>query len=157
LVTRLYFAAAARGLLAVHFSAPDRTLGEAAAIFTHNARIMLATVGLAYYAARVRERQIVEEHPVAWLGARVIDGVLLAGAASQVILAGVLLGAYGSQQVRAFMPYAPVEIVAWLVILALYLRARRRQIQQREATIALACGLLLLALAAALEAFVGSA
>lgn len=121
-ITGLAFASATRGLLAVQFVTLPHGPAQALSIFTHNARIMLTLIIVAFLARRAARS--------AGLPARVLlifnDGCVIVAAAVQASLAGMLLGAYGMRQLEALMPYGPVEVTAWMLALSVYVRARRR-------------------------------
>jgi uncharacterized membrane protein SpoIIM required for sporulation len=79
--------------------------------------------------------------------------VLALEVALNVLVVGAALGAYGRRMVTAILPHGLLELAAFAVALALYLRARRvRLAPPRIATTALAC-VGLLALAAVLETY----
>lgn len=151
LVTHLAFAGQARRLLAVHFAViPDRS-SEALTIWLHNSRLVLgvavwtAFIGLLRALAadgRTRRSPI----PL-WIG----DGLLGLWAFATVLAAGVLLGAYGAAQAKAFWPYAPIEVAAWALLIALYIDTRRCLVSVRGVLAGFAGVELLLALAAVLE------
>jgi hypothetical protein len=151
LLTRLAFAEQARRLLAVHFARiPDRA-SEALAIWLHNSRLVLGVTVWTAFTSMVRavatdSRPSKTPIPV-WVG----DVLLGLWAFTIVLLTGVLLGAYGAAQAKAFWPYALVEIGAWALLIAVYVDARRRRAGAWRVLMGLATVELLLALAAVLE------
>jgi hypothetical protein len=146
LVTDLAFAAQARRLLAVHFTTVPARPGEAVAIWLRNSHLVagvavcLCVNGLAHTVKTARR-------PSFSLG----DVVLALWAVGVAVTAGVLLGAYGSVQARAFWPYAPVELTAWATLLAVYADARLGRHGWRQTVRGLLSVELLLAVAAILE------
>jgi hypothetical protein len=152
LVTHFAFAGSARDILAVHFAAVPARPSEALSIWLHNSRVVLGVAGCAALSGVVRAvapdgLRMVERIPL-WAS----DAILCVWAAGVSFASGVLMGAYGTEQLRAFWPYAPVEVTAWALLLALYINVR----QGRDGWRQTACGLVavevLLALAAILEA-----
>jgi hypothetical protein len=145
LLTHLVFAAQARRLLAVHFAAiPDQPT-QALAIWLHNSRLVFAVAAWASTVAA--QNHLSEKRIPLWVG----DVLLGAWALATVIVAGVLLGAYGAVQAHAFWPFAPVELAAWALLLALYIDTRRHRMSIRRALVGFVSVELLLALAAVLE------
>lgn len=145
-VTRITFARAVRELLAVHFVQGPLGLGEAAAILAENSKV--AAVVAVPIVAALLTRRLGAISRMFWT----FDVLLCAWATLTAALSGVLLGAYGSLQLRAFMPFAPVEVSAWMLLSAVYVCARRRQLAWREMLAGLLLVEVLLALAALLEA-----
>jgi hypothetical protein len=154
LLTHLAFATQARRLLAVHFTAIPARPGEAVAIWTHNSRLVLGVA--VCVALTVIVRALTEGLRKGSERLWASDGLLALWALGTTVTAGVLLGAYGSAQAHAFWPYAPVETLAWAILLALYINARRGPIGWRQAIWSIVGVELLLALAATLETFGGS-
>jgi len=155
-VTGLWLAAPARSLLAVHFQAIPRTAGTATAIWLHNAKQLL---GVAVFAvAQPAARALLDGARPRWQHLALFGCDILIGgwAIGSSLAAGVLVGAYGSRQLRNFVPYAPVEITAWLLLVVLYLDLRRGRAGLRDAAARLGLVAALLALAAVLELWAGS-
>jgi hypothetical protein len=145
LVTHLAFAGQARRLLAVHFTVIPGRPSEVIAIWLHNSRLVL---GVTAWTTTVIANSRLPKQPIPlWIG----DVLLALWALGTVFVAGVLLGAYGAVQARAFWPYAPVEVAAWTLMLALYIDTRRARISVRGVLVGFAGVELLLALAAVLE------
>jgi hypothetical protein len=145
LLTHLAFAVQARRLLAVHFATlPDRP-GQALAIWLHNSRLVLGIT--AWMSTVAAERCLARTSIPLWVG----DVLLGVWAWGTVLVAGVLLGAYGAMQAKAFWPFAPVEITAWALLLSLYIDTRRRRVSIRRALAGIVAVELLLAVAAVLE------
>ncbi|HXA54913.1 MAG TPA: hypothetical protein VNV37_08575, partial [Solirubrobacteraceae bacterium] len=114
LLTHLAFAVQARRLLAVHFATIPDEPGQALAIWLHNSRLVL---GIAVWMSTVAaDGRLARTSIPLWVG----DVLLGVWAWGTVLAAGVLLGAYGATQAKAFWPFAPVEITAWALLLALY-------------------------------------
>ncbi len=78
------------------------------------------------------------------------------GRPGSAALAGVLTGAYGLAQIRAFLPQGPVELTAWALLIALYVQVRRQRVGAWRAVCQLALILLILAAAAVLELWLGA-
>ncbi|MGA2163710.1 MAG: hypothetical protein ABSH36_04500 [Solirubrobacteraceae bacterium] len=151
-VTRVAFASSARRLLAVHFINHFKDPASVAfGIWLNNSKMTagvaacIALVALTRWIAPAGRRGV-ERIPV-W----VMDVILGVWAVWTAVLAGVLLGAYGSLQLHAFLPDGPAEIVAWALLLALYINARRGRNGCRATVCGLAAVEGLLALAAVLE------
>jgi hypothetical protein len=82
---------------------------------------------------------------------------LIAGwAAGSSLVAGVLLGAYGTRQLAVFLPDGPVEVAAWLLLIVLYLDVRCGRATPKTAVGWLAAVAGLLAIAAVLELGAGA-
>jgi uncharacterized membrane protein SpoIIM required for sporulation len=81
------------------------------------------------------------------------DALLGLLVAFNAIVVGAALGAHGTRMLTAILPHGPVELAAFTLALALYVRARESRIPARRvAAIAVAC-VSGLALAAVLETF----
>lgn len=154
LITRLAFQPAIQQLLRVHFVAVSHHADSALGIWLHNARfvtgfaVFLGCARLAQQDAHTArtERTIL----------RACDGLLVAWATGTALLAGVLLGAYGSRQVRAFLPQGPVELLAWALLIGVYIGVRRQWLGALRAARLLAAVLAILAASAVLELWVGA-
>jgi hypothetical protein len=154
LLTRLVFREAARRLLRVHFVAVPHHAGDALGIWLHNATIVLGFaifLGCAQLAQRAPDAARTE-----WAILRAGDGAMFIWATWTAVLAGVLAGAYGSVQIRAFLPQGPVEIAAWALLIALYIRVRRQRLAAGTTALLLAVVLVMLALSAVLELWAGA-
>jgi hypothetical protein len=143
LLTHLAFAAQARRLLAVHFATIPARPSIAAGIWLHNSHLVIGVAVCLFVTGLAGSRKG---------GFRVADLLLTVWALSVALIVGVLLGAYGSVQARAFWPYAPVEIAAWAMLLAVYASARLGRPGWRRTVRGLLTVELLLAVAAFLEA-----
>jgi hypothetical protein len=153
-ITRLAFAARAKRLLRVHFIGVSHHAAAAAGIWVHNARIFIGFavfLACAYFIQR-DERSARTERAIL----RACDGALLLWATGTAALAGVLTGAYGLAQIRAFLPQGPVELAAWALLIALYIQIRKRRVRAGPAVRQLALVLFLLAVAAVLELWLGA-
>jgi hypothetical protein len=154
LITGLAFQNAARRLLRVHFDGVPHHAANALGIWLHNATIVMGfAVFLACAEFTQRDGQAARiERAIL----RTCDGAMFLWATGTVVLAGVLAGAYGSRQLDAFLPQGPVEIVAWALLIALYIKVRRQQIAAARAARLLAVVFLVLAAAAVLELWAGA-
>jgi hypothetical protein len=155
LVTRFAFAEQARRLLSVHFAVIADQPGEALTIWLDNSRLVLGvTIWMILTAGGLPSRTVkpgdqTRTVPVValWVG----DVLLGLWILVTVLLAGVLLGAYGAVQARAFWPYAPVEVSAWALLIATYIDTRRRRGGMRRVAACLVMVEGLLVIAAVLE------
>jgi hypothetical protein len=156
LMVGIGFPAQARSVLAVHFASLPRSAGVAGAIWLHNAR---ATAGVAVFAAaRPLSRRLLDGARPVWDRAivTVCDVIVGGWAVGSSLVAGVLLGAYGTRQLAVFLPDGPVELTAWLLLVLLYLdvRGSRASLQQAAGRLAVILGLL--GVAAILELWAGA-
>ncbi|MGH2903318.1 MAG: hypothetical protein ACRDK7_07020 [Solirubrobacteraceae bacterium] len=153
-ITRVAFATQARRLLRVHFTGVSHDAATAAGIWAHNTRIFIGfAVFLACaYFIQHDERSARIERTIL----RTCDGALLLWATGTAALAGVLAGAYGLAQIRAFLPQGPVELAAWALLIALYIHVRRQQVRAARAVRELAVIVLVLAASAVLELWLGA-
>jgi hypothetical protein len=147
LVTHLAFAAQARRVLAVHFSTVPAKPGEAVAIWLHNSRLVVG-VAICIVVSGLVKATRGSARPSFVLS----DALLTIWAVSVVVTTGVLLGAYGNAQAKVFWPYAPVELVGWALLLAVYTNARLRHYGWRQIAQGLVSVEAILAVAAILEA-----
>lgn len=152
LLTHLWFAPQARRLLAVRFITVPPQPSEALAIWLHNSKLV-AGVTIAITASLLAR----------WFGHGrgncsplwVADAILAVWAVGVVLTAGVLLGAYGTVQAKAFWPHGPAEACAWALLLTVYVQVRRGRRSWQHTISGLAWVEVLLALAALLEVFGG--
>jgi hypothetical protein len=154
LATHFVFAGAARRLLDVHFAALHHQAAAAAGIWMHNATIFLGFVvflGCAHVLQASQQLGRFERRIL-----RACDGVLCLWATGTSTLAGMLIGAYGTRQISAFLPQAPVEIAAWMLLLVLYVDVRRGRATVAFTVRRLPVILALLALGAVLELWAGA-
>lgn len=151
LLTHFAFAADARRILAVRFVGIPNRPEEALSIWLHNSRVVLGVAVVALIARFVPKRRSVGHRGAEHIPLLVSDVILGVWAVGTVALAGVLAGAYGSAQLRAFMPDGPVEVTAWALLITLYIDARRRRGSGRRLLLELATVEGLLAIAAVLE------
>jgi hypothetical protein len=154
--TGLLCAHQARAVLAVHFARLPATAGDAAGIWLHNLRVELGVAVFAFLDPA--SRRLLDGGSRVWrrllLG---IGDVLVAGwALGSSLVAGVLLGAYGTRQLAGFLPDGPVEVTAWLLLIVLYLDVRRGRTTPKTAVGWLAAVAGLLAVAAILELGAGA-
>jgi Stage II sporulation protein M len=152
-LTRTAFQRATRGLLRVHFAAVAHHAGNALAIWLHNATIVMG------FAVFLGCAQFTQRDPHTGRAERTIlracDGALMLWATGTAVLAGALAGAYGSRQLHAFLPQGPIEVTAWALLIALYIKVRRQQVAADRAARVLMVVLAMLAVAAVLELWVG--
>ena len=132
----------ARALLPLGFGHLPRNAGTAATIAVNNARVALVPLGFAALGGR---RVVIRR-----VGDLVVGGQLAVNAA---LLAAALAG-YGMRAVMALLPHTPVELAAYAIGGAVYLRGRREPLGPRSLALPAAACALLLALAAALETYV---
>jgi hypothetical protein len=155
-VAHAAFAADARHVLAFTFPGIQPRIGEAASIFTNNARIMAAAFGFAAviqapWLGGIEGTQAKSRaHPATTLAC---DAIVAAIAAHSVAIAACGVGAYGRRMLAALLPHGPVELLAFSLALTLYLEARRRPIAVSRAVTLGAASLLTLAVAAAMETY----
>ncbi len=151
-LTHVWWAAPARRLFAVRFIDVPGLPGEAVAIWVHNSKLVagvtvcVAVIMLVRWAAP--DRRYSRFAPLL-----VADAILLTWTVGLVLTVGVLIGAYGAVQARAFWPYAPVEVCGWALMLAVYVNARTGRANWWRTVLGLASVEVLLALAALLEVF----
>ena len=154
LVVRAGFAVSARRWLAFPFTGIPASPAEAASIFAHNLRSLVAVFGLlliaqsGYPAARNGQPGVFHR-TLRRLG----EALLGAAVAGNVIVVGASLGAYGTRMVRAALPHGPVELAAYSLALALYLQGRNRPLPIRHVLAVAALSISVLGLAALLETF----
>lgn len=154
LVTAAACAGAVRDALDFGFGGVPRTLGEAGAVFLHNARLMGAVAaGVLVVQAPRFERADGSLGRGGTFLRTVADIVLALAVAVNAAVVGAALGAYGERMWRAVLPHAPLELAAYACALALYLRARDARLAPRPALTLAASALALLALAALVEVF----
>ena len=154
-VVRTWFAAAARRWLAYPFTGIPPRFGEAASIFGHNLRALTAVAGLLLI-AQSPHCNMASSKPGAVHTSlqRLGEAVLGTGVAVNVSVIGASFGAYGTRMLRAAIPHGPVELAAYSLSLALYLRGRRHPLPVRHILTLEGLSVALLAVAAALETFV---
>jgi hypothetical protein len=86
------------------------------------------------------------------LGRALLDVMLTGVVALNVVIVGAGFGAYGARMVRYTLPHGPVELAGYCCALTVYLSARAGRLQARAAWGLTAAAVMLLALAAVLEA-----
>lgn len=151
-LTRIAFAADARQLLKVHFIWRfHKPASESLEIWLKNSQATLgiaACIALVLLAQRLVPAGLrgIERLPF-WAA----DIYLCLTVARTSVLAGVLLGAYGSPQLRAFLPYGPIEVLAWALLITIYIAARRGRSTWRDVSRGVLVVEALLALAGILE------
>ena len=154
-IVRVGWAAEARRLLGFGFTGVPARLETATSIFAGNARLLAAVfaailVAQSPWLAGPEARR----GPLMSALTATVDAVLALAVAANVALVGSALGAYGERMAVAMLPHGPLELAAYALALALYLRARRGPITARHALDVGAVCLGGLALAALLETFV---
>lgn len=153
-VTAIGFAAAAREALDFGFGGVAPRLGEAEAIFLHNARLMGAIAAAVLVVQVPRFER--DDRALGRGGERLrtaADVALAVAVAVNAAFIGVTVGAYGGQMVAAMLPHGPLELAAYAVALSLYARARVAPLPVRPALLLAGSALALLALAALAETF----
>jgi hypothetical protein len=155
LAVRLGFAAQARRWLAFPFTGVPASPSEAADVFLHNLRDLVA-VGALLLIAQLPSWEDRLEQPGAIHRAlqRGGEALLSAAVAVNVLVVGLGLGAYGTRMVGAVVPHGPLELAAYSLALALYLQGRRRRLPTRHMLTIGGLSLSALALAALLEVYV---
>jgi hypothetical protein len=156
---RVGWAADMRSLLAFGFAGLPPSPGTAISIFASNARLLAAVFAAVLIAqspwlAGADSAAADGRHPVQVVLRGAVDAVLALAVAVNVALVGSALGAYGTRMAVAVLPHGPVELAAYSLALALYLRARRAELAVRDVAITAATCLALLAVGSALETFI---
>jgi hypothetical protein len=151
--TRALFQRPARRLLVAHITRVQATPAVAFAIWRHNVTI-LAGLAVAMLCAHLTQASSTAGR-VERVMLRVCDTGLCVWATGTAVLAGMLTGAYGTRQIRAFLPQAPVELAAWLLLIVLYIDVRRQQATVTYTLRRLALIAVILAAAAILELWAG--
>lgn len=155
LAVHVWFAAAARRWLAFPFAGIPARPSEAASIFLHNLRALVAVGGLlliaqsAYWNPGAKEPRS-RHRVVRWLGEALLGAVV----AANVFVVGSGFGAYGMRMLHATLPHGPLELAAYSLALSLYLQARTRRVGARLVLVMLALSVSTIALAALLETYV---
>jgi Stage II sporulation protein M len=143
-----------RRLLGFGFTGVPARFDTAVAIFAGNARLLAAIFAAIlvaqspWLAGREARRG-----PLLSVLTAAVDTVLTLSVAVNVALVGAALGAYGQRMVVAVLPHGPLELAAYALALAVYLRARREPIAARHVIAVAALCLGGLAVAALLETF----
>jgi hypothetical protein len=151
LVTHFVFAEQARRLLSVHFAVIPDQPGEAVTIWLDNSRLVLGVAAWTILTGLLRTVTSEDQTPRVLMPLWVGDALLGLWVLATILTAGVLLGAYGAVQARAFWPYAPVEVSAWALLIATYIDTRRSRAGARRVLACLVTVEGLLAIAAVLE------
>ena len=154
LIVGLTCAASARGWLGYSFAGISAGPGEAARIFLHNLRALVAVGGLLAVAQSPYWAGKPQAGPIHSGVQRAGEALLATAVAANVTLVGVSLGAYGIRMLHAALPHGPVELAAYALTLALYLEGRHKPLPPRHTLATAALATSTLALAAALETFV---
>jgi hypothetical protein len=152
-VTRVAFAAQARGWLGYRFPGVPARPDTAVIIFTHNVIALSGVLGLlliAQLAAHTADGPGRVQRAVQAGG----DLILAAAVAANTLVVGVAIGAYGTRMVGAVLPHGPVELAADTLAIALYLHGRRQTLPARQIAATITSCVALLAVAAVLETFV---
>jgi hypothetical protein len=153
-VVHVACAAETRKLLAFPFAGVPARPSSALAIFANNARL----VGAVFAAVLVAQAPWLTGRagargPIATMLLAAVDTLLLLEVAFNTALVGAALGAYGDRMAAAVLPHGPIEVAAYALALALYLRARRTPVALRHLAAVAAICIAALALAAVLETF----
>src|SRR5262249_23087354 len=135
------------------FTGVPATPGQALTILAHNGRLLAAVGGLL----------VIAQSPLhaGWRPGTVLRALrrlgelwLAAVAAAHVLLVGAAVGAYGARMIRGVLPHGPVELAAYALMGSVYLQGRSTRLSLQHVAAVTAGSAGLLALAAALEAFV---
>jgi hypothetical protein len=133
---------AARELLGFRFDPPARQPGEALRVAATNLRFVAAAL-VAAWAVRSRPRLRLP-----------FDITLALLLALNVGAAGLAVGAYGTRALQAVALHGPLELAAFALAGGAYLAAREGELPSHDLIQAAAVALALVALAAAVEAYV---
>jgi hypothetical protein len=147
-------AARVRAGLGFAFGGVPRTFEETRVILGANVRLMTSVVGVA---AIVQSARLGSPDRGLGRGGRAArmacDLALIAVFVFNAAFVGATIGAYGARMVVAMLPHGPVELAAFALAIALYLRVRSEPLRTRVALTLAGWSLGLLALAALLETF----
>jgi hypothetical protein len=142
----------------VPFPRLPMSLGEAASIWMHNGRILLAAVGAAVavnapWLAATESAQ--PQIGWGWRATRALcDAAIVVAAGRNLVTVGVGLAVWRDRMLLAILPHGLVELAAFACGLALYLHARRGPVERPVWSKLVTAGVVLLAIAALLEVFV---
>jgi hypothetical protein len=152
LLVQASFATPARRWLAFPFTGIPERPGVAAEIFLHNLRALAAVGGLLLVAQSAQWTGRGDEPTRASATARVLcEGLLGAVVAANLIIVGASFGAYGARMLRAALPHGPVELAAYSLALALYVKGRTQALPTRHVLAVMTLSVATLAVAAVLE------
>ena len=159
IVTALGFRADARQALQFDFAGIASSPREVAAIWLHNARVLMAPLAAAVAVNSPWIVAAVEQRPPrrgrSWLAARLLcDLVLLGAVVSNLLVVGASLGAYDLRMLRAIAPHGPFELAAFSLVLSVYLVARAGPLPVAAAVALTVGALVALALGAVVEVYV---
>ena len=147
-------AAETRRLLDFPFTGVPARPSTALSIFANNARLLSAVFAAVLVAqAPWLTGRGSARGPIATMLLAAVDTLLLLEIAFNTALVGAALGAYGNRMVSAVLPHGPIEVAAYALALALYLRARHTPVTLRQVAAVAAICVAALALAAVLETF----
>jgi hypothetical protein len=147
IVVHVIAASGARALLGFAFPAGAHGPGAAWGIFTGNLRLAMAPLaGALMLALADRDRKGRKA------GRALLDAILTIVVAVNVGIVGAGFGAYGARMIRYTLPHGPIELAAYSCAITVYLTARTGRLQIRAAWVLTAATVLLLAVAAVLEA-----
>jgi hypothetical protein len=154
-IVRVGFAGEVRQALGFPFAGIPARPETAATILANNARLLAAVFAAVliaqspWLAGPNGRRGLLGSALLAC-----VDTVLVLAVATNALVVGAALGAYGSQMFAAVLPHGPLELAAFAAALALHLQAHRRRLAAHAVLGTAATCLALLALAAALETYV---
>jgi hypothetical protein len=152
-VVHVAYAAPARARLGFGFGGVDALPHSVLSIFAANARPLAAVIAAAIVVQSPRCGRAAQRGPLATAVVAALDTLLALEAALNVLVVGAALGAYGNRMIAAILPHGPLELAAFALALALYLRARRGPLAPRRIAATALAGLGLLAVAAVLETY----
>jgi hypothetical protein len=141
-------AAPVREALGFGFAGVPRRLGEALAILAVNVRWLGAVAApiVIVQSARFAGSDHRVLRPIA-------DAMLAVAVLVNAAVVGAAVGAYGGRMIVAMLPHGPIELAAYALAIALYLRARSERLRLVPAVRLAAWALGLLVVAAFTETF----
>ena len=154
-IVRIGFAVDVRKALGFPFAGIPARPETAATILANNARLLAAVFAAVLVAQSPwLAAPSARRGPLGWALLAGVDIVLVLAAASNALLVGAALGAYGNRMLAAVLPHGPFELAAFAAALALHLQGHRCRLAGRRVLGTGAICLALLALAATLETYV---
>ena len=144
-VVHLAVPVVARRLLSFAFPARPAGLGAAWGIMIGNLRLAAAPLAGALLLG-------LADRGVPGPGRALLDVVLAGVVVLNVVIVGAGFGAYGARMLRYALPHGPVELAGYCCALTVYLSTRAGRLQARSGWALTGAAVMLLALAAMLEA-----
>jgi len=153
---RVAAAEQARTWLDFPFAGVDPTASTAISIFANNARMLLGVVaGAAVIQSRPCRAMDGDRSSLGVLVMSLLDTLFVLVAASNIVVVGAALGAYGGRMATAMLPHGPFELAAFAAVLTLYRRARRGPVPPQQIAFAAVACLGLILVGAVLETYAG--